>query len=874
MLSKVTLFSFFIFFSLCLSAAGIHPTYSSSSFAEVSIHIEYDAGGSIFVESCNAISGKLIFTFEPVQEERRYVVTLSGAAQKDVDYTITGLTDTLIVPAGETILEFPVLVIADGIPEGTEDLVITVADIPGGTAIASYTTSISDFFEVTINDGQDVTACLGDEIVLTASPAATYLWIPPASVSDPSAASVLYTSLNSGEVDVTATLGTCDAIDKINITIINSSVILTASKDTLCGVETVSFTTATASQNGIFTWQPASLFPDQNAKTQTVSIDQNTDVIVSYTYEGCTSYDTVRIRVRPGLDYVPPFTDTTVCSGEKLEFGDFSKAANYEFIPINDIDFTNPNHPFLIATKDASYKVRIKSTDGGCIVEHDFNITVNDGHFNLKTPDYVELCKGDSTRIEFSYSPNTSAVVWTPNDSTVVAISDSAFYAKPTVTTTYTGTFTVGDCIFTRSVTVRVDSIPEIPLDYLPQKPFYCKGELISFFSPNYDKLSYPDITFDWGQPLGGIDPYDQLNLTVITQDTFLYIRKTTNKACVRLDSIQIDVKIPLIQFSLSDTLVCANEPVAVHLTTDMQDLEWDPMDGVVCSNDCKSAIITTPFTQTFSVTGKSDGCPGGGSMTIRIRQPVIGLTVTDTIICPNEPVEVSVTTAATNLSWSPGELVSCNNCATTTITTSEEQTLVVSGIQDGCPAYGGIIVRISPPLAFEIKVTPAANVAIGNQVTAAVVDPIAGASYQWKINGRDLGIHGDSYEIVVESDNDLIEAILISGQGGNYCTGSGSTTVAGVSPYIDVPNAFTPNGDSKNDVFKAVVPDGVRVLEMTILNRWGQKVFSEQNSNNGWDGRFNDKDAPSDTYVFIVRYQLSQGGVIESRRGEVTLYR
>lgn len=874
MLSKVTLLSFFTFLSLCFSAAAIHPIHTQSSFAEVAIHIEYDAGGSIFVENCNAVSGKLVFTFEPVQEERRYVVTLSGAAQKDVDYTVTGLPDTLTVPANETSLEFPVLVIADGIPEGTEDLVITVSGIPDETVIASYTTSISDFFEVTINDGQNVTACRGDEIVLTASSAATYSWTPQTSVSDPSAASVLYTSLNSGEVNVTATLGTCDATDKINITIINSSVILTSSKDTLCGVETVTFTAGTASQGGTFAWLPASLFPDQDVKTQTVSISQNTDVIVSYTYENCTSYDTIRIRVRPGLDYIPPFTDTTICSGERLEFGDFSNAVIYEFIPTDDIDFTDFNHPFLIATKDASYKVRITSTDGACTVEHNFNIIVNEGHFNLKTPDYVELCKGDSTRIEFSYSPNTSAVVWIPNDSTVVTISDSAFYAKPAVTTTYTGTFTVGDCVFTRSVTVRVDSIPEIPLDHQPLKPFYCKGEIISFFSPTYDKLRYPDITFDWGQPLGGIDPYDQLNLAVITQDTFLYIRKTTNRACVRLDSVQIDVKIPLVQFSLNDTLVCANEPVAVDLITDMQDIEWSPEEGVVCSNDCKSVIITTAFTQTFSVSGESDGCPAGGSMTIRVKQPIIGLTVTDTIICPNEPVEVSVTTAATNISWSPGELVSCGNCATTTITTSEEQSLVVSGVQDGCPAYGGIIVRISPPLVFEVKVTPAANVAIGNAVTAAVVDPIPGASYQWKINGRDLGVHGDSYEIVVESDNDLIEAILISGQGGNYCTGSGSITVAGVSPYIDVPNAFTPNGDSKNDVFKAVVPDGVRIIEMTILNRWGQKVFSEQNSNNGWDGRLNDKDAPSDTYVFIVRYQLSQGGVIESRRGEVTLYR
>ena len=76
----------------------------------------------------------------------------------------------------------------------------------------------------------------------------------------------------------------------------------------------------------------------------------------------------------------------------------------------------------------------------------------------------------------------------------------------------------------------------------------------------------------------------------------------------------------------------------------------------------------------------------------------------------------------------------------------------------------------------------------------------------------------------MVESGNDIIEAILISGQGGNFCTGNSAINFAGIAPYVDVPNAFTPNSDSKNDVFKAIAPEGVTILEMTIVNRWGRK--------------------------------------------------
>lgn len=66
--------------------------------------------------------------------------------------------------------------------------------------------------------------------------------------------------------------------------------------------------------------------------------------------------------------------------------------------------------------------------------------------------------------------------------------------------------------------------------------------------------------------------------------------------------------------------------------------------------------------------------------------------------------------------------------------------------------------------IAFGITVSPADNVAIGNPITASVENPVPGASYQWKINGRDLGTHGSSYDIVVETTDDLIEASLISG--------------------------------------------------------------------------------------------------------------
>lgn len=877
MFSKITLLTLFIGLQISLvSAKDLITPLHTNNLAEVNLSITYDEGGQYFVEKCGAINGKITFTLEAEPtEEKKYLVTIGGIAERNLDYTIDGLTDTITFAPGQTVLEFPILVIQDILNELDEDITFTVSGIPDEVIISNISAFIHDDLLIQINDGLPIVTCRGTEIFLSANGAASYSWSPSGSLDNDTLSTVKYISNSSGIVSLTAILGTCTINKEVSITVVNPGIILTTNKDSICGADLVAFNTLVATPAGSYSWRPAALFPIQNQADQTVMITQNTNVIVTYTVQGCISSDTIAIRVAPGVDYVQPFTDTIACKGEKISLGDFSDAANYQFVPSSGLDFSDIDHPSYIANNDANYHLIITASDGSCTREYDFNITVAEGSFDLKSEEYVELCLGDSTLVEFTFQPKTSNIVWTPMDSTFRFVSDTSFYAKPAVTTVYTGTFSIGPCIFTQSITVRVDSIPELPIANLPLKPFYCRGEIVNLISPSYDKTKYPDITYDWGQPLGGIEPYTNLNLTVVTQDTFLYIRKTTNKACTQEDSILLNVKVPIIQFDLTDTLVCANAPVPVNITTPFDEIEWEPGEdeGVSC-DDCGSVIITTPVTKTYTATIKSDGCPAAASITININMPIIGLSLNDTTVCPNEPVEVSVISAATNISWSPEQGLSCDDCITTVITTSTAQNYVVSGIQEGCPAFGGIAVNISPDVQFSLTVDPPNNVAIGNPVTVSVVNPIPGASYQWKINGRDLGIQGSSYEIVVESGNDIIEAILISGQGGNFCTGNSAINFAGIAPYVDVPNAFTPNSDSKNDVFKAIAPVGVTILEMTIVNRWGQKVFSETNSNEGWDGKFNNKDAPSDTYVFVVKYQLAQGGIIESRRGEVTLYR
>lgn len=71
---------------------------------------------------------------------------------------------------------------------------------------------------------------------------------------------------------------------------------------------------------------------------------------------------------------------------------------------------------------------------------------------------------------------------------------------------------------------------------------------------------------------------------------------------------------------------------------------------------------------------------------------------------------------------------------------------------------------------------------------------------------------------------------------------------------YLDMPNAFSPNGDGVNDIYRAKTNyQNIEEFEATIFDRWGVKIFSWTNIDEGWDGTYNGKDAPEGTYYVVV---------------------
>lgn len=72
-------------------------------------------------------------------------------------------------------------------------------------------------------------------------------------------------------------------------------------------------------------------------------------------------------------------------------------------------------------------------------------------------------------------------------------------------------------------------------------------------------------------------------------------------------------------------------------------------------------------------------------------------------------------------------------------------------------------------------------------------------------------------------------------------------------SEMIYVPNAFTPNGDFKNDVFK-VSYTGLTDLNVMIFDRWGEKIYEYNSLSGSWDGTYNGKPVAEDVYIWKLK--------------------
>ncbi len=154
-------------------------------------------------------------------------------------------------------------------------------------------------------------------------------------------------------------------------------------------------------------------------------------------------------------------------------------------------------------------------------------------------------------------------------------------------------------------------------------------------------------------------------------------------------------------------------------------------------------------------------------------------------------------------------------------------------------------------------------------------------ARYEWKIysteNVNDLLLHRFEQNLdytFTKSGSFFVELQVTFTKGSDTVVfpeeGSGpvgfSVTVS--ESKLEMPNAFSPNGDGHNDVYRAK-PNHQSIVEFkaTIFNRWGQKLYHWDNVNGSWDGKVNGKTVKDGVYFVNVVAKGADGKEYKIRK-------
>lgn len=104
-------------------------------------------------------------------------------------------------------------------------------------------------------------------------------------------------------------------------------------------------------------------------------------------------------------------------------------------------------------------------------------------------------------------------------------------------------------------------------------------------------------------------------------------------------------------------------------------------------------------------------------------------------------------------------------------------------------------------------------------------------------------------------------------------CTDSLCTAIQALTkPLVDVPKAFTPNGDNINDVIK-VRGFGISKMDWKIYNRWGQLIFVSTSPAIGWNGYYNGVLQPQEVYTYVLNIIFTDNKRYQ-KKGDITLLR
>ncbi|WP_162915500.1 M43 family zinc metalloprotease [Paraflavitalea soli] len=315
----------------------------------------------------------------------------------------------------------------------------------------------------------------------------------------------------------------------------------------------------------------------------------------------------------------------------------------------------------------------------------------------------------------------------------------------------------------------------------------------------------------------------------------------------------------PAVPFDLGpDLLLCEKDTVAITAPAGFTNYRWSA-NYKVNSIYGQTIKIYTDIDTLYSVTAeRSPGCIVTDTIRIALKKaPPVDLGI-DTSFCRGATLTLDAGPGFDSYRW--------NTLATTQqITVQAPGSYRVAALYaNGC--YARDTVEVS---RYDMPSTILTDTATFCDFSNATLTPLMlndFIAYQWSTGATTP---------VVRIDRPGLYWVQVTHRNGCIGTDTILVTKRSCGNKLYIPNAFTPNNDHHNDVFKPAVDGQLVSFRLAVFSRWGEKIFETTNATLGWRGDWKNKPMDTGSYVWICTYQFAGAGQpVQTSRGIVTLLR
>ncbi|MFN0036624.1 MAG: T9SS type B sorting domain-containing protein, partial [Saprospiraceae bacterium] len=766
-------------------------------------------------------------------------------------------------------------------PSDTTTYVLTATDGNACTATASITIAPdAGVFQLTVTDDLIQTCSATATLSASASVSSVdFVWTDPSGAVIPGNPVTVPATPTTTIYTVTATsLDGCIETKTVEVTgygfelSIDSTTSLSgcAETDLPLGV-----TVSPPSANLNYEWSvtpPATISPanDPNPMFNGPAGDYTVTVIVSNDF--CADTLEIPVHISPNMELNEAIS-ADLCDGRVVSFFNNSGMEGVwsfgDGTPLSDA--TNPVHTYDNA---GEYLVTFTPNDAQCTAPWDSMINVQQAALSASiVHNYVDCAL--QAEILFNGTVNNPGNVtwaWTFSSGTPATSSEQ----NPTVTftteETITATLVVTDinkCTATATAQVEISILN----DSIPQTTSICPGESLQL-NPGFDAGAVYTWTATPADPTLNVnDPNPTVSPIVPTT----YSVQIAQGLCTETFIAEVtlheegDVALP------NDTAVCNTDllPITAQ-SSNATEFEWstDPNFSSVFSTLATVALSPTSNNYYYVRTTTAAECLAIDSIKIDLAIVDIQALPNNPQICLGEETELVVTNLNPDqileYAWSPA----LPGIPNPSVSPTENSTYaVVVTNQYNCTASASFSVGVTW-VAVTAEITGPDTICPGLTTTLLATPDGNGTFFDFAWSPSGSLVSPNSAETEAAPAQDEVYTVTVTSDNG--CTAADQVQVffmqtACENPYIFVPKAFTPNGDDKNDYFRARGAD-IKELKFIVWDRWGEIVYETYDPTaQGWDGTYKGKDLTPDAYAWYLWCTCGNGDTYETK-GNVTL--